>query len=163
MRWHSRGSEIVPRLEPYRAHFAKAFPQEGLTVETAVRAIASFERTLISRNSSFDRYRTGDHAALSPSARRGMQVFEEASCTFCHHGPNFTNQAFHNIGVRDAGDPGRFAIQTGATLRGAFKTPTLRNVALTAPYFHNGSATTLAEVVAFYNRGGDVVERPALP
>ena len=147
--------EIVPRLEPYRAHFASAFPHEGLTVETAVRAIASFERTLISRNSAFDRYRAGEHAALSPAARRGMLVFEEASCTFCHHGPNFTNQAFHNIGVRDEGDPGRFAIQTGATLRGAFKTPSLRNVALTAPYFHNGSAATLAEVVAFYNRGGD--------
>ena len=148
--------EIVPRLEPYRALFASAFPQEGLTVATAVRAIASFERTLISRNSPFDRYLAGERAALSPAARRGMQVFDEASCTFCHRGPNFTNQAFHNIGVGGADDPGRFAIQAGATLRGAFKTPTLRNVALTAPYFHNGSAATLAEVVAFYNRGGDV-------
>lgn len=150
-------TQIVPRLQQvkgYRDGFAAAF-KDGLTIDSVAQALAAFERTLISRDSPFDRYAAGDREALSPEARRGMVLFAgEANCVVCHHGPNFTNDSFHNIGLEVQSDPGRAAIQPGASLQAAFKTPTLRNVALTAPYFHDGSAATLEEVVRIYGKGG---------
>lgn len=150
--------QIVPQLSKvpgYRTGFASAYA-EGLTVDNVGHAIASFERTLVSRNSPFDRYAAGERDALNPAARRGLTLFlDQANCASCHRGANFTNQSFHNLGFRDQSDVGRAAIIPGATMHAAFKTPSLRNIALTAPYFHDGSATTLAEVIAFYNRGGE--------
>jgi cytochrome c peroxidase len=113
-------------------------------------AIAAFERTLVTRGSAFDRYLAGDQAALTPEQRRGLDAFTRANCTACHRGPMLSDFQLHALGVKenpllaapDAGD-GRFQ----------FRTPSLRNVALTAPYMHNGMLATLADVVAFYDRG----------
>lgn len=117
---------------------------------------------MISTNSPFDRFIAGDKAALSDSARRGLELFQgKARCVLCHNGPNFTDNKFHNIGVPQTGplkeDPGRYTVTKREADRGAFKTPSLRSVALTAPYMHTGSLKTLEEVMEFYNRGGDAV------
>ncbi len=143
----------LKQVPAYREAFAKLYPDAGIVPETIARAIAAFERTLISDNSPFDRSMQGDKQAMSAAAIRGMQLFEgKANCTACHSGPNFTNESFHNLGLGDE-DPARAAIVDDDTLRGAFKTPGLRNVLLTAPYMHDGSLATLEAVVRFYNRG----------
>ncbi|WP_089720572.1 cytochrome-c peroxidase [Candidatus Entotheonella palauensis] len=143
----------LSRVPYYRNAFAKVYPEAGLIPETIARAIAAFERTLISDNSPFDRYMKGDPNAMSAAAIRGMKLFEgKANCIACHSGPNFTNESFHNLGLGDE-DPARAAIVADDTLRGAFKTPGLRNVLLTAPYMHDGSLATLEAVVQFYNAG----------
>jgi cytochrome c peroxidase len=113
----------------------------------------------LSTESPFDRWRQGDEKAVSPAAKRGFELFTgKAKCAACHMGYNFTDNGFHNIGVKDVGEPdvGRFAERKVKSMRGAFKTPTLRDIALTAPYMRNGIYTTLTEVVEHYNRGGDV-------
>lgn len=141
----------------YKPYFQAAFGSEEITAERVGAAIAAFERTIIGQNSAFDRYLAGDKNAMSPEAQRGLALFEgKAKCTQCHDGANFTDNSFHNIGVK-GGDAGRAAIIKDKSLQGAFKTPGLRNVALTAPYLHDGSEPTLESVVRFYNRGGDVV------
>lgn len=154
---------FLPKVqaEPrYRQMFAAAFPPKGaITHVNMARAIAAFERTLVSNQSAFDRYISGDMQALSVEALRGLLLFEgKAGCIACHNGPNLTDWKFHNIGV-DSDDPGRSAKVTDksekAEMTGAFKTPGLRNVALTAPYMHNGTLGSLEEVVEFYSRGGD--------
>ncbi|NCQ29315.1 MAG: cytochrome-c peroxidase [Armatimonadetes bacterium] len=127
--------------------------------ETVAKAIAAFERTVISRNSPFDRYLAGDTAAMSPAAVRGMKLFNgKAPCSPCHTGPSFTDSKFHNLGIGAGAtepDVGRFKVTNNPQDYGAFKTPTLRSVALTAPYLHDGSERTLEAVVEFYNRGGN--------
>jgi cytochrome c peroxidase len=147
----------------YVAQFERVFGT-GVTAENAAKAIAAFERALLSGNSPVDRYRAGDPGALSPSARRGLALFEgKARCVACHSGPNFTDEGFHNLGVgmdSAAPDLGRFGVTKLEVNRGAFKTPTLRDVAARPPYMHDGSLATLADVVAFYNRGG--VANPSL-
>jgi len=104
----------------------------------------------------------GDQHAVSEAAKRGFEVFRGAgNCATCHSGYNFTDNGFHNIGVKDPDghpDLGRYNERKVAAMKGAFKTPTLRNVALTAPYMHNGCYKTLQEVVDHYDRGGDVHE-----
>jgi cytochrome c peroxidase len=144
----------------YRAMFDAAYPGEGITEKTIGKAIASFERTVVSTESPFDRWRKGDQNAVSESAKRGFALFTgKANCTACHQGFNFCDDGFHNIGVKTISgeeDVGRFAHRKVKVLRGAFKTPTLRDVALTAPYMHNGIYKTLEEVVEHYDRGGDV-------
>jgi cytochrome c peroxidase len=151
--------EVIARLQSisgYREAFAKAYPREGITPFTFGSAIASFERSLISRDSAFDKWQAGDGAAVSEAAKRGFQLFEgKANCAACHQGPNFSDQGFHNIGIANNRDEGRFAIVPIKILHGAFKTPSLRDVALRAPYMHNGSYRTLEEVVDHYDRGGD--------
>jgi len=123
------------------------------------KAIAAFERTVISTNSPFDRYLKGDRSAMSPEAVRGMRLFNgKAHCTPCHSGPNFSDGAFHNLGVgyRNGkfADEGRSVVTKNPKDLGAFKTPGLRSIALNPPYLHDGSEKTLADVVEFYNRGG---------
>ncbi len=152
---------LVAKDPGYVRDFTQAYA-DGVTLANVLHAIASFERTLISRNAPFDRYLAGDTRAMPPAAQRGMVLFARVGCLECHRGPNFTNESFINTGHADQSDPGRAAIVPGATLVSAFKTPTLRNVALTAPYFHDGSLHTLAEVIAFYNRGGDSLQRHPL-
>lgn len=141
-------------LTGYQAQFRTAFGSEEVSAEKVAQAIAAFERTLVSNNSAFDRYQAGDRNAMSPEAVRGLALFTgKAQCVQCHDGPNFTDNSFHNIGVGDA-DPGRATVVQDRSLTGAFKTPGLRNVALTAPYMHDGSQKTLEDVMRHYNRGG---------
>jgi cytochrome c peroxidase len=152
--------EIRVRAIPgYVAMFERAYPGEAVTRDTIAKAIASFERTVVSDGAAFDRWRAGDQNAMSASARRGFELFNgKANCALCHQGFNFTDNGFHNIGLKEAGeaDLGRFAHRPIKALKGAFKTPTLRDISLTSPYMHNGAYTTLDEVVDHYARGGDV-------
>lgn len=155
--------ELVKRLNAitgYKPLFDKAYPQEGITKETVGKALASFERTIVSTDAPFDLWRKGNKKAMSESAIRGFDLFQnKAACIKCHQGFNFTDNGFHNIGVRSLGeteDEGRFAHRKIKILKGAFKTPTLRDIELTAPYMRNGIYNTLEEVVEHYNRGGDV-------
>ncbi len=149
-------------IEGYREDFAEAYPNEGISTSTIAKALAAFERTILCGESSFDRWRKGNQDAVGESAKRGFVLFEgKAKCTTCHEGFNFTDNGFHNIGVKavgDENDPGRFAVKKVIINKGAFKTPTLRDVALTAPYMHNGLYRTLEEVVNHYDRGGDATE-----
>lgn len=154
--------EAVKELQAiagYREAFEAAYKGEGISIKTIAKAIASFERTIVSRDAAFDRWIKGDKSAMSDSAIRGFKIFEgKANCVKCHSEFNFTDNGFHNIGLKDARDAGRYAIRKVKILIGAFKTPTLRDVALTAPYMHNGTYTTLKEVVEHYDRGGDAKE-----
>ena len=132
----------------------------GLEPEEVVRALASFVRTIVSGGSAYDRYAGGKASALSEQAKLGLSVFRgKGHCIACHVGPNLTDERFHNTGVawRDGEfkDPGRFKISGLPQDRGAFKAPTLREVARTAPYIHDGSLATLEDVVAYYDRGGN--------
>jgi cytochrome c peroxidase len=144
-------------VEGYRTQFQAVFGTD-VTADGIAKAIAAFERTVLSGPSPFDRYMAGDKTSMSASAIRGLRVFNgKARCRTCHKGPMLSDQSFHNIGVgmdRPNPDVGRQAVTNDPRDRGAFKTPTLRNVALTAPYFHDGSGRTLAEVIAYYDRGG---------
>ena len=124
------------------------------------RALASFVRTILSGDSLYDRFSSGDAQALSPQAELGLSIFRgKGRCTTCHAGPNLTDERFHNTGVAWPGgelrDPGRFAVSGNPEDRGAFKTPTLREVARTAPYMHDGSLATLEYVVEYYDKGGN--------
>jgi cytochrome c peroxidase len=153
----------------YKAAFQRAFGPGPATLGKVEKAIASFERTLISGNSPFDRYEYGgDKKAMSPGSHsRPSGVFESAGrqlCAACHTiGPKyalFTDGKFHNTGAGVDGegnllDVGRFAETKLEADKGAFKTPTLRNVALSAPYMHDGSLKTLKDVVDFYAGGGN--------
>ncbi len=138
----------------------EAAARAGLSAEEISRALASFVRSLLSGDSAFDRFINGDRNALSTAQQAGLQLFRgKANCVACHAGPNFTDEQFHNTGMawRDGRlqDEGRFGVTGKAQDRGAFKTPTLREIALTAPYMHDGSIATLEEVVEYYDRGGN--------
>ena len=150
----------VRSLSGYVDMFAIAYPNEAITSRTIAKAIASFERTVLSEDAPFDRWQAGDTHALSASAQRGFELFNgKAQCALCHQGFNFTDNGFHNIGLKETPstlDPGRFAHRPVAVLKGAFKTPTLRDITLTAPYMHNGAYATLEQVIDHYDRGGDV-------
>lgn len=141
-------------IEGYKKQFQQVFGTD-VTSEGIARAIAAYERTVLSGDAPYDKFKAGDKSALSEAAQRGMKLFfGKANCSACHSGPNFTDNSFHNIGV--AGDDvGREAISKMAGDKGAFKTPTLREIARTAPYMHDGSQKTLEEVVAHYNKGGN--------
>ena len=139
----------------YIETFQKVYPESEITPENIAKALAAFERTIISNNSPFDRYMKGDESSMSPAAIRGMTLFGgKASCIACHDGPNFTDNSFHNIGVGGE-DAGRANITNDPTMVGAFRTAGLRNVLLTAPYMHNGSKKTLEDVIRFYAQGGE--------
>ncbi len=160
MGFNARGVEArLSKIEGYRPLFAAAFGDKKVTLERVVKAIASFERTAITGDSPYDRYEAGDRTALSADQQAGMALFfGKANCSVCHTGPNFTDGDFHNIGVGMAAkrpDLGRYEQTKLERDRGAFKTPTLRNLADTFPYMHDGSVKTLAEVVDFYDKGGE--------
>lgn len=143
-------------IPAYLAMFEAAYPGKGITQETLAKAIASFERTIVSSDSAFDRWLKGVDTAMNEPAKRGFQVFKgKANCTACHDGFNFTDDGFHNIGLKDNVDDGRFSLKPIKVMKGAFKTPTLRDVALTAPYMHNGQYQRLEQVIDHYDRGGD--------
>ena len=134
----------------YAAQFQSVFGG-GVTREGIAKALAAFQRSLVSRDSDFDRYLAGDRSALSGEAREGWRLFQSAGCIRCHNGPNLSDSGFYRLGTSFE-DQGRGAI-TGDNLDvHAFRTPGLRDVARTAPYMHNGSLKTLTEVVEFYYR-----------
>lgn len=152
----------------YVAEFAKAFGPGPITMGKIEKALASFERTAISGNSQFDRYEYGgDKTALSPAAIRGLAIFKDknkGNCVTCHNIGSkhalFTDGKFHNLGVGvnaegELVDQGRFVHTKLETDTGSFKTPTLRNIAQSAPYMHDGSLKTLRDVVDFYAGGGN--------
>ncbi len=182
------------KIEGYKLQFAKIFPEEGLNIETVAKAIAAFERVIVTDTSPADHYEAllsfekayKDYvndpkgfeedepeafkeylnlkkavatAKVSDSAKRGRDLFfsEKSNCTACHVGANFTDEKFHNIGVgmdKKMADLGRYIVTKDEKDKGAFKTPTIRNVAQTAPYMHDGSQKTLEEVVEWYAKGG---------
>lgn len=148
--------EVVGKLnkiEGYKTQFQKIFGTD-VTADGIAKAIAAYERTILSGNAPYDQYKAGKQDALSESALRGMKLFfGKARCSACHAGPNFTDNAFHNIGLPGE-DEGRVSISKLAGDKGAFKTPTLRDIARTGPYMHDGSMKTLEEVVEHYNKGG---------
>jgi cytochrome c peroxidase len=173
--------ELVGRLESdqnYKVMFAEAFPDQDnpITVGNIVKALASFTRSLVSFNSAYDRYvYQRDKTALSESARLGMNLFfsEHFECHHCHGGFNFTQSidhanlaspqiSFHNTGIYNVAgtgaypdnNPGLFEFTRKEADKGKFRAPSLRNVALTAPYMHDGSVASLEEVLDFYEAGG---------
>lgn len=166
---------VVARLRAvadYIGRFEAAFPAEAavqpgpavITIETYARAVAAYERELVTRSSPFDHYANGDDGALTEQQKLGLELFfTKAKCANCHAGPMFTDFAFRVVGAPQEGGgmtviPGDDAGREEHTLSGAdryaFRTPTLRNVELTAPYMHDGVFETLEEVVRFYNLGG---------
>jgi len=150
----------IAGVDGYAAYFAAAFGDDGVTIERIAKAIATYERTILSGNSAWDRYvYAKDQNALSEAAKRGLELFEgKALCTRCHVGFNLTDGLFHNIGVgmgADEPDLGRYGVSKEEKDKGAFKTPVLRDLLKTAPYMHDGSVKTLEEVVEFYDRGGE--------
>jgi cytochrome c peroxidase len=147
-------------VQGYVAAFGKAYPKEGLTEATVLKAIATFERTIVTGDTAFDRFIRGDHKALPEDARRGFTVFAgKAGCAACHSGWNFTDDKFHDIGLQTS-DPGRRVLSNSAADQHAFKTPSLREIASRAPYMHHGQVATLEAVVAHYIGGGQ--KRPSL-
>ena len=139
----------------YPELFAEAFGSSEVTPARIAMAIATFERTLYSDRTPFDSS-VSQISPLSAAEARGQNVFNQSSCNVCHAGPVFSDNLFHNIGLRPATeDTGRFQVTGANNSVGEFRTPSLRNVELRAPYMHNGHFSTLEEVVEFYNRGGD--------
>ena len=145
----------ISAVEAYKPLFEKAYPGEGISTGTIAKAIATYERTIVSGDAPFDKWLKGDKKAISEAAKRGFVVFnEKALCSSCHSGWRFTDDGFHDIGV-PGDDLGRGKILPEIpVLQFAFKTPTLRNVDHRGPYLHDGSEKTLEDVVEFYNQGG---------
>ncbi len=151
--------EVVQRVAADPAYvqlFASAYNAEP-KAEWVTKAIATFVRTMVSGNSRYDKFQQGDSSALSASERRGLALFmgERTECTHCHVGYNLTNNAFRNNGLyADYEDHGRMRVTENPADDGRFKVPTLRNIAVTAPYMHDGSLATLADVLNHYTSGG---------
>lgn len=154
---------LVKRLsaiEGYRIWFDRAFPEDGLNERNILRAIATFERTLVSSPSSFDRWIGGDKGAISPAAQRGFRLFNgKIGCAGCHTGWNFTDNKFHDIGL-DTTDIGRAAVDSSNPQNlHAFKTPSLRNLSRRSPFMHDGLLPDIDAVIDHYLSGG--IERPS--
>jgi cytochrome c peroxidase len=144
----------------------QAASRVGLTRDEISRALSTYVRSILSGNSRFDRFANGDRTTLSEEEQRGLAIFRgKGNCTACHVGPNLTDERTHNTGVAwrpstgsgqgPSTSPGQGVFVDEGAGRGAFKTPTLREIARTAPYMHDGSLATLDEVVSFYDRGGN--------
>jgi cytochrome c peroxidase len=150
----------------------EAAARVGLRPLDVSQALASYVRSILSGEAPYDRFVNGDRSALSPEQQDGLQIFRgKGNCTACHVGPTFSDERTHNTGIAWAGeagrtgrsggdasgflDEGRAAVTGKREDRGAFKTPTLREVARTAPYMHDGSLATLADVIDYYDRGGN--------
>ena len=153
-------AEIIRRLNEdisYKEAFIEVFGAE-VNPDFVTDALASFQRTLLSYESPYDKFLQGDSSALSPSQKRGLQLFngETAECFHCHNPAyNFTDESFRNNGLYEVyPDPGRWEVTGLEKDKGKFKVPTLRNIALTAPYMHDGSLLSLNEVLEHYMRGG---------
>jgi cytochrome c peroxidase len=147
-------------IKAYAPAFETAFGSPGITADRVGMAVASYERVVLAGNAPYDRRQAGETAALSESAARGMGIFNDAqrgNCVTCHAGFNFTDESYHNLGVgMDKPNPdwGRFGVSKQEFDKGAFKTPTLRNITQSGPYMHDGSEAMLQDVIEFYDRGG---------
>jgi cytochrome c peroxidase len=158
---HDTAVETIADIEGYRRPFEQAFGDSEVTIDRIADAIAAYEATLFSGNSPWDRFQAGDDDAVSEQVMEGNKLFHnKAECNQCHLGFNFTDSKFHSLGIgwdldrKAYKDEGRKK-HTGKTEDlGAFKTPSLRDVALHAPYMHDGSMKTLREVVEHYVKGG---------
>lgn len=186
---HENCVKTLAAIDGYKMQFEKIFPGEGVTIDNVGKAIATFERAIVTEPAPYDhyelvrsieksyadeledlqdedpelfaRYEAAVKGAepMTESARRGRELFftEKANCTACHAGANFADEKYHNLGVgmeAEKPDVGRFEVTKDEKDTGAFKTPTIRNVALSAPYMHDGSQKTLEEVVEWYAKGG---------
>lgn len=155
----AKADEIAAKIEGiegYHLQFHKVFDGD-VTPDNIVKAIAAFERTIISGDTAWDRYRAGDSSAMSESAVRGWNIFQAIKCTNCHDGVLLTDQQYHNVGIgmdQKEPDVGRFKVTNKSEDTGAFKTPTLRDISKSAPYFHDGSAKTLEEALDIMLGGG---------
>jgi cytochrome c peroxidase len=150
--------EALARSRRYRSRFRAALGADP-TFDDMTRALAAYVRTIVAGDAPYDRYLSGDARALGDEARRGLGLFSgRARCVICHSGSLLTDERFHNTGVAwrsgALADDGRGGVTLQPSDRGAFKTPTLREVARTAPYMHDGSLGTLADVINFYDGGG---------
>lgn len=154
-------NSIVQRVNDiaaYRTEFARAFNTPDVTFDRIAAALATFLRGIRSSDTPFDRWLKGDTGAISASAYRGFLLFTgKAECVRCHTSPTFSDSSFHNTGINTV-DPGHYEISGKDEHRNAFKTPQLRDVALTPPYMHNGSKATLSSIIDFYDRGGDALD-----
>lgn len=176
--------EEIRSVPEYLAEFTEVFGDDDVTRERIAMAIAAFERTLVSRDSPLDRFLLGDKQALSPQARQGYEIFTgKGNCVECHNGVSLSDDEFHALNVPEnpehlkdpriaatrrfvakvshfpeyrtlAEDPGRYLVTKNQQDWKAFRTPTLREIAGTAPYMHNGIYETLDEVIEFINAGG---------
>lgn len=157
-------AEVITRLAArpdYVQKFGEAFGSTGITRPTIEAALATYERSIVSGKTPFDRWIGGDETALGASAKRGFALFSsKAHCSSCHSGWAFSDGSFHDIGTAVNDDIGRGRLfPTSVKLRYAFKTPTLRDVAHRAPYMHDGSLATLGDVIDLYDHGG--IDRPS--
>jgi cytochrome c peroxidase len=152
-------TQSIAEIKGYAPYFEKAFGDSTISIDRIAMAIASYERTVLSGNSKWDKFTNGDKTALSESEQRGLALFEgKALCTRCHVGFNLTDGLFHNLGVgmsKPEPDLGRYVVTKKDEDKGAFKTPTLRDLQRTAPYMHDGSVPTLEAVIDLYDRGGE--------
>jgi len=156
--------KLLPKLNKikgYQKLFKEAYPESNgtITKEYLAKAIASFERTVLSTTSPFDRFAMGESDAIDAQAKRGFALFKgKAHCTDCHDKFNFTDGSFHNIGLRDGElhgkELGRYNVKHRATWYGVMKTPTLRDITKSAPYMHDGSVKTLTEATYICANGG---------
>jgi cytochrome c peroxidase len=147
----------------YTDAFMQVFGEGPMTVQQVADAIAAFERTVVTTDSRFDRYVRGEHGALTRQEQQGLDIFNgKGHCTACHWGPNFSDGRFDNIGVAEKDpknpDQGRYVVTKNPLDMGAFKTPTVRDAALRAPYLHAVTESTLESLIDFYDRGGDTPE-----
>jgi cytochrome c peroxidase len=149
---HALAVEVLESIPGYVAEFKKAFGNEKVTIEEVTKAIAAFEETLVTPNARFDKYLKGDRKALAANELAGYQLFKDSGCVACHNGPAVGGNSYQKMGVVEpyqASSPaeGRVSVTKDEADRFKFKVPTLRNVELTYPYFHDGAANTLPEAV----------------
>ena len=155
---HDELVDKIKSIAGYRKLFQKVFGTDVMIGHVG-KAIASFQRTILSGNSPYDRFDYGgEESALTPAAQRGLKLFlGKARCTRCHSGFSFSDEKFHNLGIdwdTDHIDLGRYVVTKNPDQIGAFKTPTLREISRTAPYMHDGRFASLRAVVEFYDQGG---------
>jgi cytochrome c peroxidase len=149
---HALAVEVLQSIPGYVAEFKKALGTDKVTIEGVTKAIAAFEETLVTPNSRFDKWLKGDKKALTKDEQAGYKLFKDSGCTGCHNGPAVGGNSFQKMGVVEAykaSSPaeGRVAVTGKDADRFNFKVPTLRNVEMTYPYFHDGAANTLKEAV----------------
>jgi len=150
--------ERIKNIAGYRVLFKEVFEDDECTIDQIAKAIATFERTILSGNSPYDRYKAGDKTAMTEEQIKGYQVFKKSNCGNCHVEPLFSDVRFLNIGIGmnvPNPDLGRYAITKDPKDWGSFAVPTLREVANTGPYMHDGSESTLEAVIDYYDRGGN--------
>jgi cytochrome c peroxidase len=160
---HAAMLQTLQSIEAYKPYFQEAFGSEQITKERVAKVIADYERTCMSGNSAWDRWRKNkDESAVSEAVKKGDELFfGKAACNQCHLGQNLTDSLFHNLGIgwdpqaREFRDVGRFAVSRAEEDMGAFKTPGLRDVSRHPPYMHDGSVATLREAVEHYSKGGN--------